>query len=182
MIVPFGKCIMLAVVDNLVNIVGTLVLQLTQNPAEQQIHNNLTKIWQEKIEKTITQLQQPLKAKDNSFTLSSPDLKELPPHMSSTPKSENIPTPHIEQTVQPLQKSKQHLDEGILLQQPTKLRETQPPTSDNDYSMDKLFMKDLPPTSSWMTFSGEGEYEHMEFIDWVDRLKTDFHMTDAFQS
>ena len=45
--------------------------------------------------------------------------------------------------------------------------------------MDKLFMKDLPPTSSWMTFSGEGEYDHMEFIDWVDRLKTDFHMKDA---
>ena len=45
--------------------------------------------------------------------------------------------------------------------------------------MDKPFMKDLPPTSSWMTFSGEGEYDHVEFSDWVDRLQTDFHMKDA---
>ena len=30
-----------------------------------------------------------------------------------------------------------------------------------------------------MTFSGEGEYDHMECIDWVDRLKTDFHTKDA---
>ena len=77
--------------------------------------------------------------------------------------------------MQPLQKNEQHLEEGILLQQSTKLRESQPITSDNDYYMDKLFMKDLPPTSSWMKFSGEGEYDHMEFIDWVDRLKADFH-------
>ena len=58
-------------------------------------------------------------------------------------------------------------------------QEEQPKKPEEDYYMDKLFMKDLPPTSSWMTFSGEGEYDHMEFIDWVDRLKTDFHMKDA---
>lgn len=30
-----------------------------------------------------------------------------------------------------------------------------------------------------MTFSGDGEYYHMEFIDLVDRLKTHFHLRDA---
>ena len=80
------------IVDNLVNIVEALVLQLTQNSAEQKIHNILTKLWQEKIEKTITQLQQPIKAKENSFTLSSPDLKELPPHMRSSPKIRRYPS------------------------------------------------------------------------------------------
>lgn len=41
-----------------------------------------------------------------------------------------------------------------------------------DYYMDELFMKYLPPISSRMTFSGEGEEDHMEFVDWVDSLET----------
>lgn len=45
--------------------------------------------------------------------------------------------------------------------------------------MDKLFIEALPPTSSWMQFSGEGEYDHTEFVDGMHRLKTAFHMTDA---
>ena len=121
-----------------------------------------------------------MNSKEDDFALSSPDLKELPPHMSSTPKSEAATAPHMKQTMHPLQNIYQHLDERIQLQNQTnKPRETQPPTSDNDYFMDKLFMQDLPPTSSWMTFSGEGEYDHIEFIEWVDRLKADLHMKDA---
>ena len=137
------------------------------------------KKWQEKIAQSISQLQQPVKQKEDSF-LSSPDCKELPPHMSSTPKSESVLAAHVEQTVHPMQKIEHLLDEEIQLQhQSARPREPQPASHENDYYMDKLFMKNLPPTSSWMTFSGEGEYDHMEFIDWVDRLKADFHMKDA---
>ena len=87
-----------------------------------------------------------MNAKEDSFILSSPELKKLPPHMSSTPKSETVPVPHTEQTMPPVQKIEQHLEEGIQLQQQSnRPRETQPPTMDNYYYMDKLFMKDLPP-------------------------------------
>lgn len=30
-----------------------------------------------------------------------------------------------------------------------------------------------------MSFSEKGEYDHMEFIDRVDRLKTEFYMKDS---
>ena len=106
-----------------------------------------------------------MKQKEDSF-LSSPDLKELPPHMSSTPKSESVLAAHVEQNVHPIQKIKQILNEEIQLQhQSARSIEPQPASHENENYVDKLFMKDLPPTSSWMTFSGEGEYEHMEFID-----------------
>ncbi|MBW0496077.1 hypothetical protein O181_035792 [Austropuccinia psidii MF-1] len=37
---------------------------------------------------------------------------------------------------------------------------------------------DIPKLKEWPTFSGEGEYKHIEFIRTIDMLKEDFHIPD----
>ena len=36
----------------------------------------------------------------------------------------------------------------------------------------------IPKTSEWPTFTGEGEYDHTEFIEWIDTLKSDIDLHD----
>lgn len=60
-----------------------------------------------------------------------------------------------------------------------KERDIQNTSNGDDYYIAEWFVKDAPPTSSWMSFSEKGEYDHMEFIDRVDRLKTEFYMKDS---
>ncbi|MBW0553124.1 hypothetical protein O181_092839 [Austropuccinia psidii MF-1] len=38
--------------------------------------------------------------------------------------------------------------------------------------------KDIPKLEEWPTFSGEGEYNHIEFIRIIDMLQDDFHIPD----
>ncbi|MBW0548406.1 hypothetical protein O181_088121 [Austropuccinia psidii MF-1] len=38
--------------------------------------------------------------------------------------------------------------------------------------------KDIPKLEEWRTFSGEGEYNHIEFIRTIDMLQEDFNITD----
>ncbi|MBW0567161.1 hypothetical protein O181_106876 [Austropuccinia psidii MF-1] len=38
--------------------------------------------------------------------------------------------------------------------------------------------KDIPKLEELPTFSGEGEYNHIEFIRTIDMLQEDFHMAD----
>ncbi|MBW0568776.1 hypothetical protein O181_108491 [Austropuccinia psidii MF-1] len=39
--------------------------------------------------------------------------------------------------------------------------------------------KDIPKLEAWPTFSGEGEYNHIELIRAIDMLQEDFHITDG---
>ncbi|MBW0507778.1 hypothetical protein O181_047493 [Austropuccinia psidii MF-1] len=39
-------------------------------------------------------------------------------------------------------------------------------------------IKDIPKLEEWPTFSGEGEYNHIEFIRTIDMLQEDFHIPD----
>ncbi|MBW0571722.1 hypothetical protein O181_111437 [Austropuccinia psidii MF-1] len=41
-----------------------------------------------------------------------------------------------------------------------------------------LCAEDIPKLEDWPTFSGEGEYNHIEFIRTIDMLKEDFHIPD----
>ncbi|MBW0585240.1 hypothetical protein O181_124955, partial [Austropuccinia psidii MF-1] len=41
-----------------------------------------------------------------------------------------------------------------------------------------IYPKDIPKLEEWPTFSGEGEYNHIEFIRAIDILKEDFHIPD----
>ncbi|MBW0530496.1 hypothetical protein O181_070211 [Austropuccinia psidii MF-1] len=41
---------------------------------------------------------------------------------------------------------------------------------DNMSYSEKEDLKQLPEASSWPKFSGTGEYDHMELIDYIDRL------------
>ncbi|MBW0490681.1 hypothetical protein O181_030396 [Austropuccinia psidii MF-1] len=38
--------------------------------------------------------------------------------------------------------------------------------------------KYIPKLEEWPTFSGEGEYNHIEFIRTIDKLQEDFHIPD----
>ncbi|MBW0558851.1 hypothetical protein O181_098566 [Austropuccinia psidii MF-1] len=44
---------------------------------------------------------------------------------------------------------------------------------DNMSYYEKEALKQLPEASSWLKFSGTGEYDHMELIDYIDRLFID---------
>ncbi|MBW0486196.1 hypothetical protein O181_025911 [Austropuccinia psidii MF-1] len=44
---------------------------------------------------------------------------------------------------------------------------------DNMSYSEKEALKQLPDASSWPEFSGRGEYDHMELIDYIDRLFLD---------
>ncbi|MBW0576997.1 hypothetical protein O181_116712 [Austropuccinia psidii MF-1] len=48
--------------------------------------------------------------------------------------------------------------------------QSQYPDGDNMSYSEKEALKQLPEASSWPKFSGTGEYDHMEFIDYIDRI------------
>ncbi|MBW0561614.1 hypothetical protein O181_101329 [Austropuccinia psidii MF-1] len=41
-----------------------------------------------------------------------------------------------------------------------------------------IFVKDIPELEEWPTFSGEGQYNHIEFIRTIDMFQEDFHIPD----
>ncbi|MBW0573729.1 hypothetical protein O181_113444 [Austropuccinia psidii MF-1] len=41
-----------------------------------------------------------------------------------------------------------------------------------------ISVKDIPKLEEWQKFSGEGEYNHIEFIRTIDMLQEDFHIPD----
>ncbi|MBW0528993.1 hypothetical protein O181_068708 [Austropuccinia psidii MF-1] len=44
--------------------------------------------------------------------------------------------------------------------------------------MGKALLKEVPKLKEWPHFSGEGEYDHMEFIRVIDIIKEDFELPD----
>ncbi|MBW0546160.1 hypothetical protein O181_085875 [Austropuccinia psidii MF-1] len=47
-------------------------------------------------------------------------------------------------------------------------------------SMGQALLKEVPKLKEWPHFSGEGKYDHMEFIRGIDMIKEDFELTDRF--
>ncbi|MBW0528144.1 hypothetical protein O181_067859 [Austropuccinia psidii MF-1] len=47
-------------------------------------------------------------------------------------------------------------------------------------SMGQALLKELPKLKAWPHFSGEGEYEHMEFMRGIDMIKEDFVLPERF--
>ncbi|MBW0543950.1 hypothetical protein O181_083665 [Austropuccinia psidii MF-1] len=45
-------------------------------------------------------------------------------------------------------------------------------------SMGQALLKEVPKLKEWPHFSGEGEYDHMEFIRGIDMIKEDFELPD----
>ncbi|MBW0590458.1 hypothetical protein O181_130173 [Austropuccinia psidii MF-1] len=45
-------------------------------------------------------------------------------------------------------------------------------------SMGQALLKEVPKLKEWPHFSGEGEYDHMEFIRRIDMIKEDFELPD----
>ena len=77
---------------------GALMDNITKQSNAQEDYNKKTAKWQGKMELKIDQLIQLNKPKEDSYSLSSNDLRELPPHLASTPKSESIAPPILEQS------------------------------------------------------------------------------------
>ncbi|MBW0536143.1 hypothetical protein O181_075858 [Austropuccinia psidii MF-1] len=44
--------------------------------------------------------------------------------------------------------------------------------------MGQALLKEVPKLKEWPHFSGEGEYDHMEFIRGIDMIKEDFELPD----
>ena len=44
---------------------------------------------------------------------------------------------------------------------------------------ERLLLKAIPILKEWPKFSGEGEYNHYKFINWIDTLKEDIRMPDS---
>lgn len=87
--------------------------QLAAQTAEQDDHYKKTSKWQGRIRQNITQLQKSVNPEEDSFAISSNDLKELPLHMVSTPKLERIPPPHVSKIMPPIDRIYQLLDKEI---------------------------------------------------------------------
>ncbi|MBW0531038.1 hypothetical protein O181_070753 [Austropuccinia psidii MF-1] len=47
-------------------------------------------------------------------------------------------------------------------------------------SMGQALLKEAPKLKEWPHFSGEGEYDHMEFIRGIEMIKEDFELPDRF--
>ncbi|MBW0555912.1 hypothetical protein O181_095627 [Austropuccinia psidii MF-1] len=45
-------------------------------------------------------------------------------------------------------------------------------------SMGQALLEGVPKLKEWPHFSGEGEYDHMEFIRGIDMIKYDFELPD----
>ncbi|MBW0507225.1 hypothetical protein O181_046940 [Austropuccinia psidii MF-1] len=45
-------------------------------------------------------------------------------------------------------------------------------------SMSQALLKEVPKLKEWPHFSGEAEYDHMEFITGIDMIKEDFQLPD----
>ncbi|MBW0593102.1 hypothetical protein O181_132817 [Austropuccinia psidii MF-1] len=45
-------------------------------------------------------------------------------------------------------------------------------------SMGQALLKEVPKLEEWPHFSGEGEYDHLEFIRGIDMIKEDFELPD----
>ncbi|MBW0584325.1 hypothetical protein O181_124040 [Austropuccinia psidii MF-1] len=43
---------------------------------------------------------------------------------------------------------------------------------------DKVLMKEAPQLNEWPTFTGEGEYDHMSFIEKIEMLQKDYAIPD----
>lgn len=57
--------------------------------------------------------------------------------------------------------------------------ETSPNPEGMESSLFRMIKFDFPQSKDWPKFSGEGEYDHMEFIDWEDQIKIDMHVPDT---
>ncbi|MBW0572340.1 hypothetical protein O181_112055, partial [Austropuccinia psidii MF-1] len=44
--------------------------------------------------------------------------------------------------------------------------------------MGQTLLKEVPKLKEWPHFSGEGEYDHMEFTRGIDMIKEDFELPD----
>ncbi|MBW0522540.1 hypothetical protein O181_062255 [Austropuccinia psidii MF-1] len=45
-------------------------------------------------------------------------------------------------------------------------------------SMGQALLKEVPKLKEWPHFSGEGQYDHMEFVRGIDMIKEDFEFPD----
>ncbi|MBW0479958.1 hypothetical protein O181_019673 [Austropuccinia psidii MF-1] len=44
--------------------------------------------------------------------------------------------------------------------------------------MGQALLKEVPKAMEWPEFSGEGEYDHMEFIRGIEMIKDDFEISE----
>jgi len=97
-------------------------------------------------------------------------IRELPPHTLNS-KDNVIETDTVQQNAPHISNNK---NLPCKLTSHTEVT----PHSNQEEQIAKLILSNLPKSSEWPTFSGEGEYDHYEFIEWIDNLKEDTNAPD----
>ena len=125
--------------------------------------------------------------------------RDVPPHMASPPINQMVENPEgevppperrppfdplvdnhvMEYKPAPSEHSETH-KERILEQHLAALPEDSPDDRSELDDMYKMLKSDVPSAKEWPRFSAEGEYNHLEFIEWVDNLKEDMRLPDVF--
>ena len=82
--------------------------------------------------------------------------------------------PHREAPIVPSQEDKVPVNHSV------KLEHSVPNSNliDVNKESQKKMLAAIPKNSDWPTFSGEGEYEHTECIEWIDTLKSEIDLND----
>ncbi|MBW0554992.1 hypothetical protein O181_094707 [Austropuccinia psidii MF-1] len=118
-------------------------------------------------------------------------LRILKDHVLAITKNTNQFATHLAKSDSDRQKLKNEIIENI--EQINKNYEPHMPRHSTPLNEEKLSVKgsltpflgenpicakDIPKLEEWPTFSGEGEYNHIEFIRTIDMLQEDFHIPD----
>ncbi|MBW0561347.1 hypothetical protein O181_101062 [Austropuccinia psidii MF-1] len=153
-----------------------------------------------RIESKVTLLNQP---DDNSISFITRQLKELRIQVQNLEKSTEQNTALFQEQLEKSDKARLEFKENIqssinnislknkLPRQSTPILDRHVLNLNNDLHHTissnadvgtACNFKDIPRLEVWPTFSGEGEYNHMEFMKTIDMFKEDFNIPDEYIS
>ncbi|MBW0495657.1 hypothetical protein O181_035372 [Austropuccinia psidii MF-1] len=121
--------------------------------ASQETHKRLNQFFEE---------QHPCKRDRNFLDQDIKKLFNVYQNMKPQPQGHIFDDPYDQEDIKP----------GAILGNKARSR-SQYQDGDNMSYSEKEALKQLPEASSWPKFSGTGEYDHMELIDYIDRLFID---------
>ncbi|MBW0590478.1 hypothetical protein O181_130193 [Austropuccinia psidii MF-1] len=117
-------------------------------------------------------------------------IQSLKHEVRNSPRCNNTKMNDIEQLIHtvPRMSTPLNQNEGTRISNP-KVLEAENSKLKNEFStsfcnlepsMGQALLKEVPKLKEWAHFSGEGEYDHMEFIRVIDMIKEDFELPDIF--
>ena len=104
-----------------------------------------------------------------------PPPRMVPPHMQNLNENGSSPFQDKHRV--------QHNDNSLVTHRPPRressIVELQTTEALQDAALRKEVLQNFPNVKDWPEFNGEGEYNHQEFIDWVDQVRTTMNPPDV---